>query len=616
MTHGSRLPVRLVAIVIAGLLAAFVAIEIHQSNASAVTYTGPIVISQGGTYSGNWESTNTNPAVVVTTSAPVVIENCAVKGKGNLIQVNAVADLTVRNCYGEGTWAGTDGQGRMVRADSGVKNLIFENNEIVKAAAIKVQSARPASIKIRFNRATDIMGDPTNCCGGGFMQFVQLSNVVGPNIEIAWNEVVNRPGQSRTEDLISLFGGTSGASSASPLRIHDNFLWGSYPIPATSGGPGAANFSGGGIMVGDAGSRFVVVENNQVVATTNYGISIICGSDNIVRNNRVIAANRLANGQWMASANVGLSFWQFQCNDEYARNTMSGNVAGWMRGPNSRWGAGRSDWWTPSAGGSNVFSGNVPLDHDPTVADEQAEYTRWKTKSASTTIGRVAGTPTTAAPTTTAPAPTTTQAPATTTTAAPTTTTTAPATTTTTAPSTTTTAVPGTTTTTAPSTTTTAPPSTTTPTDPNANRPRGRISSSSYSVALSSLSPSYQVNNLNRNRSSDGNLLRLGGKTYPSGIGVHTESTLRYTLDGNYTRFSSVIGVDDEVGSRGTVRFEVYVDGVLRYLSPVMTGDSRPIAIKVDLTGARSMQIMVSSAGDGTSRDHGDWADARLIRIR
>ncbi len=612
MTHSTRLPVRLVAIVIAGLLAAFVAIEIHQSNASAVSYSGPIVISQGGTYSGNWESTGTSPAVTVTTSAPVVIENCAVKGKGNLIQVNAVADLTVRNCYGEGTWAGTDGSGRMVRADSGVKNLIFEHNEIVKAAPVKIQGARPASIKIRYNKASDIMGDPTNCCGGGYMQFAQLANVVGPDIEIAWNELVNRPGQSRTEDLISLYGGTSGVSAAQPLRIHDNFLWGSYPIPATQGGPGVTNFSGGGIMVGDVAARFVIVENNQVVGTTNYGISIICGSDNIVRNNRVIAANRLANGQWMASANVGLSLWAFQCNAEYARNTVANNVAGWMRGPNSRWGAGRSDWWTPSAGGSNVFSGNVPLDHDPTVADEQAEYTRWKTKSATMTIGRVAGTPTTARhPTTTAahhrrrppqprppppPQPRRPPPPPT-----------APSTTTTTAAPTTTTA---------PSTTTTAPPSTTTPTDPNVNRPSGRISSSSYSVALSSLSPSYQVNNLNRNRSSDGNLLRLAGKTYPSGIGVHTESTLRYTLDGNYTRFSSVIGVDDEVGSRGTVRFEVYVDGVLRYLSPVMTGDSRPIAIKVDLTGARSMQIMVSSAGDGTSRDHGDWADARLIRMR
>ena len=62
-------------------------------------------------------------------------------------------------------------------------------------------------------------------------------------IDIGWNEVINTPGASDVEDVISLY--KSGGTSAQPARIHNNFIWGAFPNPIGNG------YSGGGIMVGD-----------------------------------------------------------------------------------------------------------------------------------------------------------------------------------------------------------------------------------------------------------------------------------------------------------------------------------------------------------------------------
>ena len=79
-----------------------------QASASAtssigeVEWSGPIVISEGGTYSGNWHSTDARtPAVTVTTKDAVVIENSHIRSVGSLIKTTiAGINLTVRNSLG------------------------------------------------------------------------------------------------------------------------------------------------------------------------------------------------------------------------------------------------------------------------------------------------------------------------------------------------------------------------------------------------------------------------------------------------------------------------------------------------------------------------------------
>ena len=78
------------------------------------SYSAPIKITQGGTYSGNWQSTDMSiPAITVQTSSPVIIENCHLSHNGNAIEA-AVPNtrVTVRNCYFHGRPPNVDNKAR------------------------------------------------------------------------------------------------------------------------------------------------------------------------------------------------------------------------------------------------------------------------------------------------------------------------------------------------------------------------------------------------------------------------------------------------------------------------------------------------------------------------
>jgi NPCBM/NEW2 domain/Fibronectin type III domain/Right handed beta helix region len=110
----------------------------------------------------------------------------------------------------------------------------------------------------------------------------------------------------------------------------------------------------------------------------------------------------------------------------------------------------------------------------------------------------------------------------------------------------------------------------------------------------------------------DGGTITLNGVTYAKGLGVHANSQVTYNLGGNYSRFVSDIGVDDEVGSHGSVAFQVWADGVKMYDSGLMTGSSATKTVNVDVTGVSQLQLIVTDGGDNIDYDHADWAGAYL----
>jgi alpha-galactosidase len=111
---------------------------------------------------------------------------------------------------------------------------------------------------------------------------------------------------------------------------------------------------------------------------------------------------------------------------------------------------------------------------------------------------------------------------------------------------------------------------------------------------------------------SDGATLTLNGTTFAKGLGAHAFSDVRYGLGGTCSTFTATVGVDDEAGSLGSVVFQVFVDGVVRYNSGVMTGATASNSVSVSLTGANELRLVVTDAGDGAASDHADWADARI----
>ena len=109
----------------------------------------------------------------------------------------------------------------------------------------------------------------------------------------------------------------------------------------------------------------------------------------------------------------------------------------------------------------------------------------------------------------------------------------------------------------------------------------------------------------------DGNPMRLGAITYSKGLGVHALSDLRYALASGCTTFAADIGIDEEVGTAGSVIFQVYTDGTKRFESPVLTGASATVPVSVDITGRAQLQLLVQINGS-PDFDHADWANARI----
>jgi N-acetylneuraminic acid mutarotase len=110
----------------------------------------------------------------------------------------------------------------------------------------------------------------------------------------------------------------------------------------------------------------------------------------------------------------------------------------------------------------------------------------------------------------------------------------------------------------------------------------------------------------------DGRTLTIGGQTFAKGLGVHAASEISYALGGNCSTFSATVGVDDEVGDRGSVVFQVWNGPTKLYDSGVRRGTDAPLAFSVPVKGVSNLRLVVTNAGDGISYDHADWGDARV----
>jgi hypothetical protein len=138
---------------------------------------------------------------------------------------------------------------------------------------------------------------------------------------------------------------------------------------------------------------------------------------------------------------------------------------------------------------------------------------------------------------------------------------------------------------------------------------------------VSDLTPTSATNGwgpVERDRSNgdlgaaDGLTLTLNGTTFAKGLGAHAFSDVQYALGGSCSTFNATVGVDDEVGTLGSVVFQVFVDGVLRFDSGTMTGTTASRLVSVSLAGATQLRLVVTDGGDGPNYDHADWADARV----
>ena len=383
----------------------------HQASVSAtssigeVDWSGPIVINQGGTYSGNWQSTDAKtPAVTVATTDAVIIENSHIRSVGGLIKTSmAGSNLTVRNSLGVALNAAAKGQPNGVFLEvASPARLDVENNYIENAQGGVIVHGYAGNrdgeqtIVIRANRARNMNGLLSDGNGGylpgeganrsqaRFIQFDSVQSV--PGIDVGWNEVINYPGHSLVQDNIDVY--RSSGTPNRPLDIHDTYIQGAYPYKAAQDA-----YTGGGIKTdakaGDSAQEvpaFNSIHDNQVVGTVNYGIQFAAGHDNLAANNRVVSSGLLADGTRIAAQHVGMANSDATggavANGSMYNNTMRDNLIGWTCWSTSCAAQGyRKDQFFPASPAdystnSVIAAGQITLDM------ENNEYQVWMNKMA------------------------------------------------------------------------------------------------------------------------------------------------------------------------------------------------------------------------------------------
>lgn len=113
------------------------------------------------------------------------------------------------------------------------------------------------------------------------------------------------------------------------------------------------------------------------------------------------------------------------------------------------------------------------------------------------------------------------------------------------------------------------------------------------------------------NKSVDGRPLTIAGKKFDRGFGTHAESSLFIRLDKKVSRFSALVGLDDEIkGQKPAVEFEIYADEKKIWSSGVMRLGDAAKPVSVSVAGINKLELVVTDGGNGPYYDHANWVDA------
>ena len=120
----------------------------------------------------------------------------------------------------------------------------------------------------------------------------------------------------------------------------------------------------------------------------------------------------------------------------------------------------------------------------------------------------------------------------------------------------------------------------------------------------------------------DGHALTVAGKTYEHGIGTHPESAVLFRANGKVQAFDALVAIDDDAKTAGsgksygkpTAQFKVWADGRVVWSSGDLKLGQKPVAVHVELAGAKEIILETVSGPSWTAFDatNADWLDARF----
>ncbi|MGY2734498.1 NPCBM/NEW2 domain-containing protein [Sphingomonas sp. UYP23] len=111
-----------------------------------------------------------------------------------------------------------------------------------------------------------------------------------------------------------------------------------------------------------------------------------------------------------------------------------------------------------------------------------------------------------------------------------------------------------------------------------------------------------------------GETLQVAGRRFTTGIGTLANSRLEVRNAG-FATFSALVGFDDSARDRSQpVRFMVYGDGKLLGQSAPMRFGEAPASLKVDVRGAKIIELVARTPQPMRFPDPVSWSEAALLR--
>ena len=286
-------------------------------------------LGQGCTYTGQF--TESNPIKWDGVNNQTINQLKIINPNGHCISLCNCSNITIQNCK-----LGPS-------KNEGVYLYNCSNITVINNSMDSIDSGVVADgctgIKVINNDVKNVQGPMPRG------QMVQFGNVYGTGNSISYNVVENIQGQSFPEDEISLY--MSNGTPEDPIKVIGNWIRG--------GGPST---SGGGIMTGDMGGSYILVQDNILVNPGQYGITISSGDHIVISNNLIFSEQK-------PYSNIGLSAYK-QYDILTTSNTIMNNQVNFKNKDgvlNCLWNAGNCGdiiGWETNMHNSNINASILP----------------------------------------------------------------------------------------------------------------------------------------------------------------------------------------------------------------------------------------------------------------
>ncbi|MFB7249018.1 RNA polymerase subunit sigma-24 [Streptomyces populi] len=107
--------------------------------------------------------------------------------------------------------------------------------------------------------------------------------------------------------------------------------------------------------------------------------------------------------------------------------------------------------------------------------------------------------------------------------------------------------------------------------------------------------------------------MNIADTRYAHGVTVHSRSSVTIDLNRECNSYDAMAGVDDLTPVPGGLRFSVYADGSRLWRSPLVEGGDPAVPVHVDLTGHRTVRLVVEPRSPFDPASLGDWAESKFL---